>query len=442
MVAPCVGGGPSTPPGRLQAQIRSGHRPGLLLRLVRFAGQEVTAPSRSSLADDLAALANGRGCELVLGVDEASREIVGIPAARLGEVGRMAVAACWERVEPPLDAYVRCRELPDVAGVSQHVVRVSVVSRCVHQSPGGYLRRAGKANRQLSAAALGRLFQERSESARITFDQREVPGAAFGDLDPQRVDRLRLRQGRAYEGGFARKLGSVGRSVEKDEGLRRPTVAGVLVASGDPRRWLPNAFIQAATYRGTGVTDAPDAGRDRIEVLDCAGPLDQQVADACRFVARNQGLLGTHDIPSARHPQYDMTAVFEAVVNAVAHRDYSAHGRRIRLRMFADRLELDSPGWPPADIAPSSLVYRQASRNGTLADLLANCPIPEGIPGLRTARTTMMGQRGEGVEAILQRSEEHSGRCPRYELLDDSRLRLTIFAATVGERLNPCPASP
>lgn len=50
----------------------------------------------------------------------------------------------------------------------------------------------------------------------------------------------------------------------------------------------------------------------------------------------------------------------------------------------------------------------------------------------------MMGQRGEGVEAILQRSEEHSGRCPRYELLDDSDLRLTIFAATVGEGPSPC----
>ena len=106
--------------------------------------------------------------------------------------------------------------------------------------------------------------------------------------------------------------------------------------------------------------------------------------------------------------------------------------------MFADRLELDSPGWPPADVAPGSLAYRQASRNGTLADLLANCPIPEGIPGLRIARTTLMGQRGEGVEAVLERSEEHSGRRPRYELLDGSYLRLTIFAATVGEGLSSC----
>lgn len=439
MVAPCVGGGPSTPPGRLSAQIRSGGRPDLLLRLVRFAGQEVTAPSPLGLADDLAALANGSGGELVLGVDEASREVMGIPVDRLGEVVRMAVATGWKRVEPPLDASVRCRELPDAAGVSQHVVRVSVESSpFVHQSPGGYLRRAGKSNEQLSSMALGRLIQERSECARVTFDQQEVPGAAFCDLDLRRIDRFRPRGGGNFREGLAQELGLVGRSAEKGEDVRRPTVAGVLLASEDPRRWLPKAFIRAAAYRGTAVSHASDAGKDRVDVLDCTGSLDQQVAGACRFIARNQRSRGTNANSPAQHPRYDMTAVFEAVVNAVAHRDYSAHGRRIRLRMFADRLELDSPGWPPADISPGSLACRQASGNRTVADFLARCPIPEGIPGLNTARTTMMGQRGEGVEAILQRSEEHSGRCPRYELLDDSDLRLTIFAATVGEGPSPC----
>jgi hypothetical protein len=42
--------------------------------------------------------------------------------------------------------------------------------------------------------------------------------------------------------------------------------------------------------------------------------------------------LGRVDIP-----QYDLTAVFEAVVNAVAHRDYSVYGSKIRLKLFSDR---------------------------------------------------------------------------------------------------------
>ena len=421
--------------------VRHCPEPDRLLRSVRFARASVRGPTRESLADDLAAFANGRGGEMVLGGgdDDDGGKIQGIPAERLNQVADFVGDACWSMIEPPLDTDIRYVEWPKGAGRSQHVVRVSVESsRFVHQSPGGYLRRAGKANEQLSAMALGRLFQERSESARVTFDQQEVPGAAFGDLDLRRIDGFRPRGWQSLGEGPPQELGRVGRAAEKDEDVLRPTVAAVLLASEDPRRWLPNAFIQAVAYRGTVVADAADAGKDLVDVLDCTGPLDQQVAGACRFVARNQRSRETNANSPARHPRYDMTVVFEALVNAVAHRDYSAHDRRIRLRMFADRLELDSPGWPPADISPGSLACRQASRNRTLADVLAECPIPDGIPGLRTARTTMMGQRGEGVEAILERSEEHSGRCPSYELLDDSDLRLTIFAATVGEGPSPC----
>lgn len=52
---------------------------------------------------------------------------------------------------------------------------------------------------------------------------------------------------------------------------------------------------------------------------------------------------GRHDLP-----QFDLTAVFEALVNAVAHRDYAIYGAKIRLRLFADRLELYSPGIRPS----------------------------------------------------------------------------------------------
>jgi predicted HTH transcriptional regulator len=73
--------------------------------------------------------------------------------------------------------------------------------------------------------------------------------------------------------------------------------------------------------------------------------LDAQVLAACHFVRKNMLVSASKD--EGRHdlPQYDLTAVFEALVNAVAHRDYSIHGAKIRLRMFADRFE-------PALLAP------------------------------------------------------------------------------------------
>ena len=83
-----------------------------------------------------------------------------------------------------------------------------------------------------------------------------------------------------------------------------------------------------------------------------------------------------------------------------------------------------------------SLPFRQASRNETIASLLAKCPVPAEIGGLETQRSTLMDRRGEGVSIILERSERLSGQRPVYELPDESELKLTIFAAAIdaGER--------
>ncbi len=78
-----------------------------------------------------------------------------------------------------------------------------------------------------------------------------------------------------------------------------------------------------------------------------------------------------------------------------------------------------------------SLPFRQASRNETIASLLAKCPVPTDIGGLETPRSTLMDRRGEGVAIILERSERLSGRRPVYEVFDESELRLTIFAASL-----------
>ena len=120
-----------------------------------------------------------------------------------------------------------------------------------------------------------------------------------------------------------------------------------------------------------------------------------------------------------------------AVVNAVAHRDYAMHGSRIRLHMFADRIELYSPGALANTLTVEDLAYRQASRNETLASLLAGCPVPSGIAGLETSRTTLMDRRGQGVPIILARSTQLSGKRPEYRLFGDE-LRLTIYAAHAG----------
>ena len=134
-------------------------------------------------------------------------------------------------------------------------------------------------------------------------------------------------------------------------------------------------------------------------------------------------------------PQYSEEALFEALVNAVAHRDYSMRGSRIRLSMFTDRLEIQSPGSLPNNLTVESMATRQATRNQTLTSLLGRMPV-EGIRGSED-RLFFMERRGDGVPIIQRTTRELCGRLPEYRLIDDSELCLTIPAAP----LEPSAAS-
>ena len=128
----------------------------------------------------------------------------------------------------------------------------------------------------------------------------------------------------------------------------------------------------------------------------------------------------------AERPQFSDRAVFEALVNAVAHRDYSVAGARVRLHMFGDRLELYVPGGLANTLTPDSLHLRQANRNELIVSLLARCPTPTGL-----GRVHLMDRRGDGVPIILRESRNLSGRAPEYTVIDDSELRLVIPAAAM-----------
>ena len=102
-----------------------------------------------------------------------------------------------------------------------------------------------------------------------------------------------------------------------------------------------------------------------------------------------------------------MQAVFEAVVNAVAHRDYSIYGSKVRLHMFSDRMEIFSPGSIPNSMTIESLPLRQMSRNELITSLLARTQITD---DLSADRRYIMDKRGEGVPIILTESLKLSGK--------------------------------
>jgi len=406
-------------------RIRLGEDSSFEMKAVHFAGSKVTGPRRDGFADELAAFANAAGGVCLLGVDDSTREVAGIPVELLDAAEGFVREVAHDSVEPPLLLNIERMTLPSSAGEEHPVLRITVErSLFVHKSPGGYFHRVGSSKREMRPDYLARLFQQRSQSRIIRFDEQVVPDARVEDLDPRVVERFRTDRSDATLSLFLQKLGMAAR----DNGDVRPTVAGVLMASPDPRRWLPNAFVQAVSYLGDTIP-VEDVGRYQLDALDIVGPLDQQVADACRFVYRNMRTAASKQVGRVDYPQYDLAAVFEALVNAVAHRDYSVYGSKIRLRMFSDRLEIYSPGALPNTMDVESLAYRQSARNETITSLLAKCRVPE-AEWVRTSRATMMDRRGEGVSVIFAASERLSAPRPVYELFDEAELRLTIYAAS------------
>ena len=409
-------------------KIRLGESTFLEIKEVRFSGDRISGPHRDSLANGLAAFANSHGGVFLLGVEDSPREIVGIPLNRLDSVADFAREVCAASIDPPIENFVLDRlSLPTSTGDEVAVIKIDIPrSLFVHRSPNGFLHRVGDAKRPMSTEYLARMLQQRSQTRLIRFDEQTVAGATLDDLSPQLWERYRTeRTGDDREG----MLSKLRMARPEESGTLRPTVAGVLMASSDPRRWIPNAYVQAVAYRGNAIRTGDPNDPYQLDAADITGPLHLQILDACLFVAKNMKTAAFKDQGRMDRPQYDMTAVFEAVVNAVAHRDYSIYGSKIRLRLFENRLELYSPGGIPNSMGVEHLPHLQSARNEIITSLLAKCPLAAVIPSLVTDRRTMMDKRGEGVPLILDNSRRLSGREPEYRLIGDAELLLTIHAA-------------
>jgi len=404
----------------LLKQIAIGEDSVLELKTIEFKDDQVAGPHRNSMANELAAMANTATGVILLGVDDKSKAIVGIPMNLLDVVETWLRGICNDLIEPPLDCVIR--KIPIAAENSDEkiIIRVDVPrSLFVHQSPSGYFRRIGSSKRQMKPDVLARLFQQRSQTRLIRFDEQPLANADPDVLVPSLWKRFRTVISPVNDKEFLQKIQLI--AVDED-GVLRPTVSGVLMAAENPQEFIKTAYIQAVCYRS-----AERNASYQLDAKDITGPLDMQMREACKFVERNMRVYAVKAPNRIETPQFSMNAVFEAVVNAVVHRDYSVYGSRIRLHLFTDRLEIFSPGTIPNTMTIDSLSERQSARNELLSTLLARCPM--NVDAIGSQRSYIMDKRGEGVPIIITESEKLSGRKPEYQLIDDAELKLTIFAA-------------
>ena len=403
-------------------KIRTGENSGVDFKEVRIGNDKVTDPRRDDLSDDVAAFANHYGGTIIFGVADKPRQIIGIDPSKITILVRYVSEICRDSIVPPVVYfYVDNVQVVDEAGEDKYLVYVEVErSLWLHKSKKGYLYRHGDSNRPMSSDHLLRVGQSRSQARIMPFDEQAVPGTSKDTLQIrlcQRFLRENTSDSETEEILIKRRL-----LVKDDKGELRASVAGVLMCHNKPDKYLYNSFIQAVCYGGK----TKDANY-QIDAKDFSGTLDQQIVDAFGFVTRHNKVSARKDVGREEKSQYSMRAVFEALVNAVVHRDYSKHGSKIRLFMFADRLEIYSPGELANTLTVDSLPFNQVTRNEMLARLLSEIKLEDNMEG-RAGRGYFLERRGEGVGIILRESEELSGKIPIYELQGEE-LRLTIFAA-------------
>jgi ATP-dependent DNA helicase RecG len=391
-------------------QLESGEDARAEFKAVRVGDRSVTSPNTESLAGEIAAFANADGGFVLLGVDDTG-VVLGIPTDQVDIVEQWVVNIATQHCEPPIRPIIRKHLLPTSDGTDALVLIVEIKRGLyVHRTSGGrYYVRIGSTKRDLRPEELARLLQQRGRS--YVFDEQPVSAASSGDLER---DRLIAYFGTAPTIPWPDLLRNTRVTARDEDGVERPTVAGLLVFGTDPKRFLPSAYIEAACYRGERLSSD-----ELVHAEQIGGRVGSQIDVATMFVDRFMLRPARKHAGREDYPQFDLDAVHEAVVNAIAHRDYSISGSKIRLFLFTDRLEIYSPGSLPNSLTIETMPFRVFTRNQLLVGFLARS---------RSERTgrAFLESRGEGVRRILEVGEAHSGRKPEFRLFGDE-LRLTIW---------------
>jgi ATP-dependent DNA helicase RecG len=363
---------------QLQALLDAGRGPELEF------GPEST--SLAKLAETLVAFANASGGTFLIGVDARSHTPQGLsdPEATLDRVLEAARDA-----DPPL--IVPLPRVIDMEGCPVLVASVPAGLPHVYSFRGKYLVREGQHNRPLAPRPLRRLMMERGA---VSFESLVPDGARVEDLDWEKAGRYLSGLERLSEVPAEEALLRRGCLAEAETGLR-PTYAGLLLFGREPQRWVPSAGILVARYGGTTMGD-------RFVKEQVRGTLAEQIRRTEAFVTSNMRrgvrLIGLERVEENEYPP---AAVREAIVNAVAHRDYQIRGDEIRVLLFADRIEFYSPGRLPGHVTVENLVHERYSRNEILVQVLSDMGFIERL--------------GYGIDRMIGLMAEARLPAPRFE---------------------------
>lgn len=294
--------------------------------------------------------------------------------------------------------------------------------------------RAGSTSRDATDEEEARLYMQ---SGRLQYDRKPIPGATYDDFDLRRlINYFRdIRRQACPESGdraaWIRLLANTELMYE-DKDRIIPSVAGLLLFGLRPNRYLQQAGISAVAYSGTekdyqakarAVFQGPVVSlfAPASPEFACSYPSVPQsfsessntvepgiIEQAIDFVRRNINVRAWIDEGGQRKETWDypIDALREAIVNAIAHRDYSITVIDIEVSLYSDRLEIISPGRLPNTVTVEKMRagYR-ASRNELIKEVLRDYHYIEAT-GLGVPRKIIQGmRRHNGTEPDLIEEE-------------------------------------
>jgi ATP-dependent DNA helicase RecG len=329
------------------------------------------------LAETLAALANAQGGTIVVGVGGRGRQGEGVADVQAATDAALdAASLCTPPLVLPLPIAARH------GAAALLLLHIPPGLPHVYSVHGKYLRREGASDRPIPPDALRRLLLERGETS---WDRLIPDEAMLDELDPNKVAAYVRRVGPAAEGdplAFLFRRGCLARSDDRrstiDDNaslgdrrssiIYRPTNAGLLLfgESAAVERRFPQCEVTLVRYRGRDMGDEFIREDIRDTLVETVRRAEIWLSEHMRRGSRMVGL------EREDWSQFPNGALREALVNAVAHRDYAARGESIRIALFGDRMECYSPGRLPGHVTIQNIVEERFSRNETLVQVLAD----------------------------------------------------------------------
>ena len=335
-----------------------------------------------SLAREVVAMANTIGGRILLGVRDDGTIVGGKDSNAL----RARVQDLARNCDPPVTVVVE-----PVGGVL--VVHVRESDAKPVQCSDGFFWRQGAATQKLTRDEIRDFF--RAEGV-IRFDLAPCPRFRY----PQDFDRAKFQAWLKLSGISGRPrtedvLVNI-EAAERSGGKLLFRNAGVLFFAKNVRHFFNQAYITCLLARGTSKADILDR-------KDFDGGAVADIEDAMRFVARNtRAAWRIERLQREDIPEYPMKALREAIINAVMHRDWFIEGANVFVELYADRIEVISPGGLLKGMTLSDLGRKAVRRNTLIADLLH--------------RIGFIEKAGTGVKRIRDEAREGGYPEPLWEV--------------------------